>query len=116
MDATQLTVLTPEEGAQIGARDSVNKAWLPFKVIMVTKKYVVCLSPLNPGTRFSFRIGESGWMWQPWKDCPALRMKCPRCKGTGWTRDKKDETQTLDCGTCLTTGEVERDDPFTTPH
>lgn len=116
MDAVQLPVLIPKEGAMIGARATESAQWLPFKVIMVTKKYVVCISPLNPGMRVSFRIGETGWAWQAWADCPALRIKCPSCKGVGWKRDPKDEAATLDCGHCLGSGEVERHDPFTTPH
>lgn len=115
MDAVQLQVLVPETGALIGARDSVNKQFLPFRVEMVTKRYVHLRSPLNPGTRFTFVIGETGWHWQPWSACPPLKKKCSTCRGIGWKRDPKDETQTLDCGHCLGTGEVEYD-PFTPAH
>lgn len=118
MDALQQPLLViPAEGARIGVRSHGDGgAFLPFQVVMVTKKYVTCISPLNPGMRVGFRIGETGWVWQEWTKCPPLKMRCPTCRGNGWVRDKKDEAQTLDCGMCLKTGEVERDDPFTPAH
>jgi hypothetical protein len=119
MDALQQPLLVPAEGARIGIQSHGNSgAFLPFQVTMVTKKYVTCISPLNPGMRVGFRIGEGSWTWKPWTECPPLTMRCKTCKGNGWVRDPHDkaEVATLTCGMCLGGGEVERDDPFTPTH
>jgi hypothetical protein len=111
MDATELPLLAPAEGAEIGARQSENSPWLPFRVEMVTPKYVVCRSPLQPGTRFSFRRGETGWQWQPWAACPALLVPCKKCRGHGEIENKKAEMMQT-CPTCHGEGKVPRHDPF----